>query len=105
MSLKILVTGASGFIASHTILELLDHGYKVRGTIRDINRAENLRKVLSVYSSKASEVEFVEATLTDPDCWHVAAAGCDGIFHIASPIAIKQPKDPNELIKPATGGS
>ena len=43
---KILVTGASGFIGSHCILDLLEHGYKVRGTVRDRNRAKQVRDTL-----------------------------------------------------------
>ncbi len=105
MPQKILVTGASGFIASHTILELLNHGYDVRGTIRDISRAEKLSAVLAKYSDRANDVEFAEAELTDSDCWDEAVAGCDGIFHIASPVVIDQPKDPNELIAPAREGT
>ncbi|WP_199757615.1 NAD-dependent epimerase/dehydratase family protein [Micromonospora sp. Llam0] len=38
----VLVTGASGFIAGHVIQELLQHGYVVRGTVRDVTRAQKL---------------------------------------------------------------
>jgi nucleoside-diphosphate-sugar epimerase len=48
MTQKILVTGASAFIASHTILELLNHGYSVRGTIHDLGKADAVRSVLAI---------------------------------------------------------
>ena len=104
MSKKILVTGASGFIGLHIVLDLLNHRYNVRGSIRNIDNAEAVRAVLSKYSERSDEVEFVEANLTDPDCWHAAVDGCDGVFHIASPVVIEQPKDADELIVPAREG-
>ena len=44
---KVLVTGASGFIGSHCIIDLIDHGYQVVGTIRDMTRESGLRKIFS----------------------------------------------------------
>ncbi|HIG41554.1 MAG: NAD-dependent epimerase/dehydratase family protein [bacterium] len=102
---RILVTGASGFIAAHAILELLDHGYEVRGTLRDLSKAEHIRAVLGQYNHKASTIEFVSATLTDRNCWNAAVHGCDGIFHLASPVPIEQPRDPDELVIPARQGA
>ena len=101
MTEKILVTGASGFIATHTILELLSHGYAVRGTVRDLARADAIRTVLSRSSDRANEVEFVQAELTEAAGWARAMSACNGVFHIASPVPIVQPKNANDLIQPA----
>jgi len=105
MSEKILVTGASGFIAGHCILDLLAHGYQVRGTVRHLERIPQLRKVFAQYSDKADEIEFVQADLLVSDGWNKAVEGCDGLFHLASPVPIAQPKDPNEVILPAKEGT
>ena len=40
----VLVTGASGFIAIHTIIQLLEKGYRVRGTLRSMDREAELRQ-------------------------------------------------------------
>ena len=45
---KVLITGASGFIAGHCIIEMLNHGYDVRGTLRDAARGEALQIAASI---------------------------------------------------------
>ncbi len=102
---KILVTGASGFIGSHCVLELLNHGYEVRGSVRDLNRADELRGMLMKHNLAAGNMEFAAAELNDARSWIEAAQGCDGIFHAASPIPLEQPRNPEELIKPARQGT
>ncbi len=102
---KVLVTGASGFIGAHTVLEFLNNGYEVRGSIRDLKRAESLRQMLSQHTEHVDKLEFVAASLTDAACWDAAVAGCDGVIHVASPVPIEQPKDPQELIVPAREGA
>ncbi|MCB1645196.1 MAG: aldehyde reductase [Pseudomonadales bacterium] len=102
---KVLVTGASGFIASHTIIELLNHGYSVRGTIRDPQRADALHEVIARHTNHADKLTFATASLTDPDSWQQAAEGCEGIFHIASPVPVEQPENADEIIIPAREGT
>lgn len=102
---KVLVTGASGFIGAHTVLEFLNNGYEVRGTVRDLSRTESLQQMLAKHTDNIDKLEFAEATLTDPDCWPAAIEGCDGVIHVASPVPIEQPKDPNEIIIPAREGA
>ena len=102
---KILVTGASGFIAGHIIIDLLNQGYQVRGTIRDLAKADNLRTMFALHTNKADSIELVAATLTEVDCWAAAVDGCDAIFHIASPVPLEQPKNPDEIVIPAREGA
>ncbi|MFT7687491.1 MAG: dihydroflavonol-4-reductase [Candidatus Azotimanducaceae bacterium] len=102
---KILVTGASGFIAGHIIIDLLKQGYQVRGTIRDLVKVDKLRAMFALHTDKADSIEFVAATLTDADCWAAAVEGCDAIFHIASPVPLEQPKNPDEVVIPARDGA
>ena len=104
MTKKILVTGASGFIGSHTVIDLLKNGYEVRGTIRDLSRAAGLEKLFRAEVRHLDNLTLVEANLTDVDCWKKAVEGCDGVFHLASPVPIEQPEDPDELIIPAREG-
>lgn len=101
---KVLVTGASGFIGTHTVLEFLNNGYAVRGSVRDLARTDSLRDMLAKHTDHIDNLEFVAATLTDPSGWDEAVAGCDGVIHVASPVSIDQPKDANELIVPAKEG-
>lgn len=101
----VLVTGATGFIASHTILALVNKGYKVRGTARSARKAEILNATLSAYAGKPIEVELVSADLTQDDGWDAAMEGVTYLQHLASPIPNNLPKDPNELIIPAKEGA
>lgn len=102
---KVLVTGATGFIASHTILALVNKGYQVRGTARSASKAEKLNATLSAYAGKPVEVELVSADLTSDDGWDAAMDGVTYLQHLASPIPNNLPKDPDELIIPAREGA
>jgi len=102
---KVLVTGATGFIASHTILALIEKGYEVRGTARSADKAARLNAILSDYAGKAIEIELVSADLTRDDGWSEAMEGVTYLQHLASPIPNNLPKDPNELIIPARDGA
>jgi dihydroflavonol-4-reductase len=42
----VLVTGATGFIATYTVKQLLEHGYKVRGTVRSLKKKESYQYLL-----------------------------------------------------------
>jgi len=98
----VLVTGASGFVAQHTILRLLEAGYRVRGTLRSLAKADRVRAVLG---ADADRVELVEADLMNDDGWRDAVRGCRFVLHVASPLPTKPPKDENELIVPARDGA
>lgn len=102
---KVLVTGASGFIAGHCIIELLNHGYEVRGTVRDLAKAEAIRQTLGRHNERAAGVEFVEASLLDADCWRPAMESCDAVLHVASPVPVIQPRNADEVIRPAREGT
>lgn len=100
----VLVTGASGFIAQHIIVRLLEAGYAVRGTIRSLKRADEVRAVIAAHSG-GKQIELVEADLTRDDGWAEAVHGCRYVLHVASPLPSKPPKDENELIVPARDGA
>ena len=101
----ILVTGASGFIGCHCVLDLLNHGYQVRGSVRDLGRTGALEKTLSANGADTRQLDWVAASLTEPDGWPAAVDGCDAIFHVASPVPTIQPKNPAELITLARQGT
>lgn len=104
MAKTVLITGISGFIAKHVALEFLKAGYKVRGTVRSKAKGEKVIETLKKHFDKA-EVEFFEADLSSDEGWDDAVKGCDCVAHVASPFPMAQPKDENELIKPAVDGT
>ncbi|WP_058186153.1 SDR family oxidoreductase [Terracidiphilus gabretensis] len=107
---KVLVTGGSGFIAAHTILQLLEAGHEVRTTVRNLKREPDVRAMLKqggldVNVADSKRLTFAAADLLDDIGWPEAVAGCEFVHHIASPFPSTVPTDENELIKPAREGA
>ena len=106
MAETVLLTGISGFIAKHVALKLLNAGYSVRGTVRRLDRADEVRAALAPYLTEhAGELTFVQADLESDAGWADAMAGVAALVHTASPFPITQPKDPATLIRPAVEGT
>ncbi len=101
----VLVTGASGFVAMHCILKLLEKGYMVRGTLRSPEREAGLRKTFKKHTSFDDRLEFFTANLTNDDGWDEAVKGCQYILHVASPFPSQPPKHEDDLIQPAREGT
>ena len=104
----VLVTGASGYVAGHCMLRLLHDGYKVRGTLRSLKRAGEVRHWLT----KAREgidpgdaLSFAEGELSNPNGWDAAMEGVRYVLHVTSPIPSTVPKNPDDLIVPAREGT
>ncbi len=102
---KVLVTGASGFIAKHCIAELLRRGFSVRGTLRNLDRADEVRRSVAHAGADATDVEFVAADLLSDAGWDAALAGCTYVQHVASPFPMTEPRDPEDVIRPAREGA
>ncbi len=107
MAETVLITGISGFIAKHIAAKFLAAGYAVRGTVRRLDRADEVRKaVLPVAGMGAADrLSFVAADLESDAGWAEAMVGVSAVIHTASPFPIAQPKDENDLIRPALQGT
>lgn len=102
----VLVTGGSGFIASHCILQLLGAGERVRTTVRDLAREADVRALLKQGGAEPGDrLQFFAANLEANAGWPEAVAGCDYVLHVASPFPAKVPKHEDELIIPAREGT
>ena len=102
-----LITGVSGFIAKHVALRFLQTGWAVRGTLRNLDRADEVRQALAPHLTAAAlaNLSFAKADLTSDDGWASAATGAQVLVHTASPFPMAQPKDPADLINPAVQGT
>lgn len=105
----IMVTGASGFIAKHIVLQLLEAGYKVRGSVRSDKREKEVRKAIAAHLDPAINLdkllEIVRLDLGDDKGWSEALIGVDALMHTASPVTFEMLEDEQDLIRPAVDGT
>jgi len=102
----VLVTGGTGFVGVHCILQLLKKGYNVRTTLRKMDRKNEVFEMLKNGGiTSFDNLTFIETDLTRDDNWDEAVKGCQYVLHVASPIFLALPKDENEMILPAVNGT
>lgn len=108
MPKTVLVTGATGYIAKHIVLHLLNSGYSVVGSTRSLARETEMHDALRPHltdDAALSRLRMVALDLSRDDGWQEAMQGVDVLIHTASPFPITQPSDENELIGPAVEGA
>jgi nucleoside-diphosphate-sugar epimerase len=101
----VLVSGASGFLASHIIKLLQEEGYRVRGTVRSLKDEKKVAPLRKLANNPKHELELIEADLNDESSWLDAVKDCNYVMHTASPVPKYVPSDENEVIKPAVNGT
>ncbi len=108
MTQTVLVTGANGYIAQHVILQLLNAGYRVVGSLRDTAGGADLRNALAPHLDAApdnDQLSFVALDLLSDDGWDTAMRDVDAVLHTASPVPIRKLNDPQDVIRPAVDGA
>jgi nucleoside-diphosphate-sugar epimerase len=86
----VCVTGAGGFVASWIVKTLLDHGYTVRGTVRNLEKSKHLLE----FPGATDRLNLFVANLMEPGSFDNVVEGCDGVFHTATPILFNGITDP-----------
>jgi nucleoside-diphosphate-sugar epimerase len=105
MAPRVLVTGGSGFIGVHCLAQLLEQGYRTRTTVRSLRREADIRAMLDRAGVAHDALELTEADLLHDDGWDKAVDACDYVLHVASPFPEVQPRDDDELVRPAREGT
>src|SRR3954469_15934099 len=101
----VLVTGGSGYLGGWCIVELLRRGYSVRTTVRSPAREREVHEAVASQVDPAHHLTVHQADLLRDEHWGQIIEGCDYVLHVASPLPVSQPKDPDELIAPAREGT
>ena len=103
---RVLVTGGSGFIAGHCILQLLASGYQVCTTVRSLTRKATVHSVLETAGMvNDHNLSFAAADLTHDTGWAEATQGADFVVHVASPVQPGHVDRDDDLIVPARDGT
>ncbi len=100
----VLVTGATGFVAAELVKQLLEAGYSVRGTTRDVERSRS-DGILPALAGAETRLEMIEANLLDPGAFDKAVQGCEYIMHTASPFVLDVEDPQRDLVNPAVNGT
>lgn len=82
----VLVTGANGYIASHIVDQTLASGYRVRGTVRDMSKADWMVELFSQRYGKGSFEPVVVKDMSADGAFHETMKGCAGVIHAASNV-------------------
>ena len=101
----VLVTGGSGYIGGWCAIGALEAGYRVRASVRNLSREAEVRARFAKVTDAGDRLSFHALDLLSDDGWDAAVEGCDYVLHVASPIAVAEPKDAEVLIKPAREGA
>lgn len=101
----VVVTGGSGFIAVHIILQLLQQGYAVRTTVRSVKKEDVIKEMLCNGGIRDfSDLSFSQADLTSDTNWEETMQGATYVIHVASPTPKLNFKNEDEMIRPAVDG-
>ncbi len=106
VSQKVLVTGGSGFIASHLVKQLLEGGDEVHATVRSLKNEKKLKPLLEMSEAFPGQLHLFEADLLVPGSFSASMDGCDVVYHVASPFLMPEKiKDGyNQMLRPALEG-
>lgn len=103
----VTITGITGYVGSHVARQFLqDGGFRVRGTVRDLNDSAKIDPIKQAYGEDLfSKMELVQANLTDDKSLSAAVAGSTYVVHVASPVDQWNNHSVDDFVKPAVNGT
>jgi len=103
----VFVSGATGYLAGWIIKQLLETGWTVKGSVRDLKATDKVEHLQKISSQTGDRLQFVQLDLlqSDQNEWNEAVKDCTYVIHTATPVPVAIPKDENVLIKPAVEGT
>lgn len=102
----VLVTGATGYVASWIVRYLLEDGRTVRGTVRDPAKGSGLEHLHALAEAHPGRLTLHRADLMETGSFDEPMAGCELVIHTASPFLLGKVRDPErQLVRPALEGT
>ncbi|GAB4300566.1 MAG: NAD-dependent epimerase/dehydratase family protein [Marinilabiliales bacterium] len=101
----VLVTGASGYIASWLVKILLENGFKVNAAVRDPNNEKKISHLKEIALGLNGEIQFFKSDLLKKGSYKDAMSGCELVFHTASPFILDVNDPLKDLVEPAVNGT
>ena len=102
-----LVTGASGYIGTHVVANLLSKGMEARATVRDLSDPERVAHLKSLKVAEGGRLEIIEMDVLDADSVEDGVKGCCNIIHTAAVLTFGgRITDPQkEVVNPSVIGT
>ncbi|MEM9250039.1 MAG: NAD-dependent epimerase/dehydratase family protein [Pseudomonadota bacterium] len=100
--MKLLITGAGGYLGRHVTAAALRAGHEVRGSVRQSSQFASLASALSAPADRFAPVSL---DLLRDEGWSAAMDGIDGVLHTASPVPTSSPASDTEILRPAIDGT
>lgn len=101
----VMVTGATGYVAGVLVKKLLEEGLTVHAPIRNPDNPQKLKYLNEVAANTPGSIKFFKADLLQPGSYAEAMAGCELVYHTASPFTINIEDPQKELVDPAKLGT
>ncbi|KAK1381912.1 Cinnamoyl-CoA reductase 1 [Heracleum sosnowskyi] len=101
----VCVTGGSGFIGAWIVRLLLDRGYTVHATVKNLHDENETKHLQDLEEHKSQRLRLFQIDLLDYDSIVKAITGVTGVFHLASPCTVDKVHDPEEVLGPAIKGT
>lgn len=104
-SKPVLVTGATGYVASWLVKELLESGITVHAAVRDPENKEKTQHLDKLAENSSGKIKYFKADLLNSGSYADAMKDCELVFHTASPFTSNYRDAQKDLIDPAVKGT
>ena len=101
----VLVTGATGYVASWLVKKLLEDGITVHAAVRDPNKKEKVAHLDAIAAKSKGNIKYFKSDLLDKGSYAEAMKGCELVYHTASPFSLEVKDPQKDLIDPAVQGT
>ena len=103
--MAVLVTGASGYIGSHIVANLLSKGKTVRATVRDSSDPERVDHLRAMEIENGGSLEIVQMDLLDSVSVKKAVSGCKEVIHTAAVVVLNSNRAKEKIVDPSVVGT